>query len=201
MLLEPVLSVSRSLKLAVLGCAVLAGGCDRQSGEKAQPQASASASAPASGAPEALTGKIDRSHKGSLLPDFTMTDAAGSKLRLTELKGKPVLVNLWATWCAPCVTELPTLNALSNRADAGVRVVTISQDTTGPDKVQAFLDARGFAQLPAWVDAKGDLPIHYQVNTLPTTIYYDAAGKEVWRFVGGHDWGSAETAKMLAEGA
>ena len=195
MLLEPVLLLSRSLKLAVLGCALIAGGCDRQSGETAQPQ-------PAEGvAPggKTVSGVVDRSHKGSELPDFTLADASGAKLRLADLKGKPVLINLWATWCAPCVTELPTLNALSNRADANVRVVTVSQDTGEPAKVQAFLDARGFAQLPAWVDPKGDLAFHYDANTLPTTIYYDAQGKEVWRYVGGHDWGSTESAKMLAE--
>lgn len=191
--------VSRSLKLAVLGCAVLAGSCDRQSGDKAQPQAAASAAASGGSAAAAPAGRIDRSHKGSALPDFTLADASGAKLRLADLKGKPVLINLWATWCAPCVTELPTLNALSNRADANVRVVTVSQDTGEPAKVQAFLDARGFAQLPAWVDPKGDLAFHYDANTLPTTIYYDAQGKEVWRYVGGHDWGSTESAKMLAE--
>jgi thiol-disulfide isomerase/thioredoxin len=172
------------------------GGCDRQSGEKAQPQASTSAAGARS---EGLTGVLDRSHKGSALPDFTLADPSGGKLRLTDLKGKPALINLWATWCAPCVAELPTLNAISNRADMNLRVVTVSQDST-TDKVQPFLDSKGFAQLPAWLDPKNDLAFHYEANTLPTTILYDAQGKEVWRYVGGHDWSSAEAAKLLAEG-
>jgi thioredoxin-related protein len=62
-----------------------------------------------------------------------------------------------------------------------------------------FLDQRGFAQLPAWLDPKGDLAFHYQVQTLPTSIYYDAAGREVWRFIGGRDWSSADTAALFAE--
>ncbi len=195
--------LSRSLKLpvlgAVLGFALLAGGCDRQSGDKAQPQASVSAPGNSGAKAGETAGTLDRSHKGSPLPDFTLKDPSGQELRLQSLKGKPVLINLWATWCAPCVAELPTLNTLSNRADLDLRVVTISQDTAEPDKVQAFLDQRGLAQLPAWIDTKGDLPIHYQAQTLPATIYYDAQGRELWRYTGGHDWSGAEAAKLLAE--
>ncbi|MEZ5734923.1 MAG: TlpA disulfide reductase family protein [Novosphingobium sp.] len=171
------------------------GGCDRQSGENAQPELSGDAS----GGGEALTGVIDRSHKGSPLPEFTLADPQGDKLDLRSLKGKPALINLWATWCAPCVAELPTLDKIANRADMNLQVVTISQDTGGSEKVRAFLDERGFAQLPAWLDPENDLTFHYGTGTLPTTVLYDAEGKEVWRFVGGHDWTSAESAEMLAE--
>ena len=190
---------SRSFKAVVLGCTLMApavlGGCDRQSGENAQPELSGDAS----GGGEALTGVIDRSHKGSPLPEFTLADPQGDKLDLRSLKGKPALINLWATWCAPCVAELPTLDKIANRADMNLQVVTISQDTGGSEKVRAFLDERGFAQLPAWLDPENDLTFHYGTGTLPTTVLYDAEGKEVWRFVGGHDWTSAESAEMLAE--
>jgi thiol-disulfide isomerase/thioredoxin len=193
------LLLSRSLKLAILGMALFApimlGGCDRQSGQKAQPQASASASVNGE-----VTGAVDRIHKGSPLPVSTFSDPAGQKLALPSLKGKPVLINLWATWCAPCIAELPTLNSISNRADMNVRIVTVSQDMGEPDKVQTFLDQKGFAQLPAWLDPQGDLAAHYQVQTLPTSIYYDANGQEVWRFTGGRDWASAESAALFAEG-
>ena len=146
-----------------------------------------------------MAGIIDRSHKGSPLPAFTLSDPAGQKLALPSLKGKPTLINLWATWCAPCIAELPTLNSISNRADMNLRIVTVSQDMGEPDKVQTFLDQKGFAQLPAWLDPKGDLAAHYQVQTLPTSVYYDAGGLEVWRFTGGRDWGSAESAALFAE--
>jgi len=193
---------SRLLKSIVLGLAfvapILLGACDRQSGQKAQPQASASAPAAEPKAGE-LTGTIDRTHKGSQLPDYTLTDSSGKELQLKSLKGKPFLINLWATWCAPCIAELPTLNAIANRADMNVKVVTISQDLGDPAKVQQFLDQKGFAQLPAWVDAKGDLAMQYGAQTLPTSILYDAQGREVWRFVGGHDWSSPEAQKLLAE--
>jgi thiol-disulfide isomerase/thioredoxin len=183
--------LSRSLTLIVLGFAVLAAGCDRQSSDKAQPQAAASTAQ--------AEGTLDRSHKGSALPEVTVTDPSGKELKMASLKGKPTLINLWATWCAPCIAELPTLNRISNRADMNLQVVTISQDLGDAAKVQTFLDQKGFAQLPAWIDAKGDLAMHYGAQTLPVTIYYDAQGKELWRYTGGKEWDSAGAAALLAE--
>lgn len=186
---------SRSFKLAVLGLTVFAGGCDRQSADKAQPQPtqSAAATGPQAGGQPAK-GLIDRTNKGARLPDFTLEDPAGQKLRLGDLKGQPVLINLWATWCAPCIKELPLLDKLSGK----VKVVTVSQDSADPQKVGAFLNDRGL-KLPAWLDPKNDLSFHYGTGTLPTTIYYDAGGREVWRFIGERDWSDAETAKLLTE--
>ncbi len=181
---------SRSLKLAVLGFTLIAGGCDRESGKDAQQQA-------LNGAPE-LSGVIDRSHKGNQLPDFTFADPQGRQLRLASLKGQPVLINLWATWCGPCVAELPMLDRLAAQAPGGLKVLTISQDMAQPEKITAFLADRGLKQLEPWLDPENQLNFHYNTGILPTSIYYDAQGREVWRFVGGHDWGSPETARMLA---
>lgn len=169
---------------------MIAGGCDRQSGDTAQPQASQSA-APA----ETPKGLLDTSHKGSAMPDFTLADPAGKQLKLADLKGKPVLINLWATWCAPCIKELPQLDALA----AKVRVVIVSQDSGQPEKVAGFLKERGIQKLEPWLDPKNDLSFHYGTGTLPTTIYYDAQGREVWRYVGERDWSGAETDALLAQ--
>lgn len=186
---------SRSFKIAVLGLVIALAGCNRESADTAQPQASAAASA----SPAALTGVIDRKHKGEPLPDFTLTDASGKSVKLSSFKGKPVLVNLWATWCAPCVIELPMLDKLAETRAADLKVLTVSQDMTATEKVAPFLQGKGVKNLEPWLDPKNDLAFGYQAGTLPTTIYYDAAGQEVWRYVGGHDWTSPETAKMLAE--
>jgi len=192
--LEPVLLISRSLKLVVLGCGLLAlGGCDRQGGAGAQGESSTAAA----GQPAEPAKGIDRSHKGSAAPTMTFADPAGRKLTLASLSGKPFLVNLWATWCAPCVTELPTLDKLA--ASGAVRVVTVSQDSGEPGKVGAFLTAKGLAHLEPWLDPDNDLSFHYQTGTLPTTVLYDANGREVWRFVGEHDWAGAETSALLTE--
>ena len=184
--------LSRSLKLAVLGLTLLIGGCDRESGDQAQPQAS-----PA-GAEQ--SGVIDRTHKGSEMPEFTFADPGGKQLQLISLKGKPLLINLWATWCGPCVAELPMLDRLASTAPGGLKVLTISQDMAQPEKVAAFLNDRGLKQLEPWLDPENQMNFHYNTGVLPTSVLYDAQGREVWRFVGGHDWGNAETTSMLAEG-
>jgi len=184
---------SRPLKLLVLGLAALGplvlAGCDRQSSDKAQPQADTASKLP--------TGALDRSHKGSAIPDFTLRDPTGRELPLASLKGKPVLINLWATWCGPCVIELPLIDALAGTDK--LRVLAVSQDSGEPEKVATFLKDRKLIKLELWLDPANDLSFHYGTGTLPTTIYYDAQGRELWRYVGERDWGDAETGKMLAE--
>lgn len=198
----PLLILSRPLKFVVLSLAVMAAGCDRQSGGNAQPQgtqASGASSAPAGQASPPTSGTLDRSHKGEPLPGVTVKDPAGRTLKLADLKG-PVLINLWATWCAPCVTELPQLDKLAADRAGRLKVVTVSQDMGDGPKVAEFLTGKGLTRLEPWLDPQNDLAFKYGGGTLPTTIFYDAAGREVWRFVGGHDWTGAQTAKMLAEG-
>lgn len=170
---------------------MISGGCDRESRETPQPQASEGV--------VAQPKTFDRSHKGSELPDFTLTDAQGNTVQLADFKGKPLLINLWATWCAPCVVELPTLNALATSRGDTLNVVTVSQDMAQTEKVAAFLTERGLTHLQPWLDPDNDLSFHYVTGILPTTILYDAQGQEVWRFVGEHDWNAPETAARLAE--
>lgn len=178
---------SRLLNGLILGCALLVAGCDRQSGEPAQPQATSAAEA----------GTIDRSHKGSEMPDFTFADTAGKELQLKELKGKPVLLNLWATWCAPCVAELPALDRLVQ--SGAIRVVTISQDMGQPEKVAAFLKQRGVTRLEPWLDPKSDLAFHYGAAPLPISVLYGSEGREVWRMSGPLEWDEPEVRKLVAE--
>ena len=146
----------------------------------------------------------DRSHQGQAAPDATFKDADGEDTSLAELSGKPVLVNLWATWCAPCVKELPTLDRLATAQEkaGGVQVVAVSQDSGPHASVVAFLESHKIGTLAAYQDDKMALSGALGPDTvLPTTILYDARGKEVWRFVGDLDWTSAEAAKLLAEAA
>lgn len=186
---------SRSFKLAVLGFTLLAGACDKQTPEPVQPDADP-AQLPKS---EKLSGVLDRSHKGEAMPEMTLKDASGKTLALSSLRGKPTLVNLWATWCAPCVVELPTLDRLVDIREGKLRVVTVSQDMSGTEKIAAFLKERGGDNLEPWIDPKGDLGAKYQVQSLPTTILYNAEGREVWRFTGGKIWTNAEALGLVAE--
>lgn len=140
---------------------------------------------------------MDRSHKGSRLPDLTFKDAGGQQINTAKLTGKPLLINLWATWCGPCVAELPTLDRLAGQGK--VRVLAISQDTGASDKVAAFLQGKGLADLDPWLDPEGAAASQWQANTLPASIYYDARGRELWRVNGGMDWNGPVAAQLLAE--
>lgn len=164
--------------------------CDTEKGEV--PQADANAATPA----ESVAG-IDRSHAGQAAPDAAFEDGSGEPVTLARFAGKPVLVNLWATWCAPCIAELPTLDALAQKG--GIEVVAVSQDMGGREAVDAFFEKRPVKALEAYLDPDAALMTALNATTLPTTILYDAQGREVWRWVGEQDWTSADAARLIAE--
>ncbi|MCW1382552.1 TlpA family protein disulfide reductase [Novosphingobium sp. KCTC 2891] len=187
----------------LLPLTLLVAGCDRETPEKAQPASVPSGTESDASATEgdakALNGTLDIAKRGAAMPDFTFSDPSGAKLRLADLKGKPVLVNLWATWCGPCVLEMPMLDKLAQDYDGRLRVVTVSQDMGQVDKVKALFAEKKFAKLQPWLDPENNLGFHYNTGLLPTTVLYDAAGKEVWRMVGAHDWSGPRTAALLAD--
>lgn len=196
----------RSLILLLpLGCLAL-GGCDRQS--RTSPQASAnaeSAARPATGdaataepAEEELTGTLDIGNRGKPMPSDTFEAPDGKAARLADFKGKPVLVNLWATWCGPCVKEMPTLDALASRTRDKLVVLTVAQDSKGGAVVHPWFEKKGFAMLRPYLDPENRLGLNYGSGMLPTTILYDAQGREVWRVVGGMDWNGARANTLLA---
>lgn len=185
---------------------MLVAGCDRQS--PAPVQANAATASPdevqadeatTDGAPAAASGvvKPDFSHAGEAPPATTFADPSGKPVTLAAFKGKPVLVNLWATWCAPCIAELPTLAALAQREAGKLTVLTINQDTDA-SRAAPFLAGRKVA-IPAYTDAQVGLSVAYAAN-LPTTVMYGADGKERWRLTGGMDWSGADAAGLLARG-
>jgi thiol-disulfide isomerase/thioredoxin len=170
--------------------------CDREPHAPAQPQSTGSAVA--ADAAGDFVGKIDRSHQGSALPRITVTDPAGAKLATASLHGKPVLINLWATWCGPCVKELPTLDALAVKDANRLAVVTVAQDMAQPEKVSAALAAHSQGHLHPWLDPDNTLAFFYNSGELPTSVLYDGQGREVWRMVGAHDWTGADSEALLA---
>jgi thiol-disulfide isomerase/thioredoxin len=143
---------------------------------------------------------VDRSHAGQAMPDAPLFNSDEDRATLAEASGKPLLVNLWASWCAPCVKELPTLDALSGRPGSP-RIVAVSEDIGERPSVDAFLDKHGIRDLEIWRDPKMALSGALGVQVMPTTIYYDASGREIWRYTGDFDWTSDEAARLLAEGA
>jgi thiol-disulfide isomerase/thioredoxin len=141
---------------------------------------------------------VDRSHKGTPAPDIAFTDPEGEDTTLASFGGKPTLVNLWASWCAPCVKELPTLDKLSRDQDGKLNVIAINEDNGPKASVVAFLQANRIVNLDPYQDSKMALTASL-APVLPTSILYDANGKEVWRYVGDLDWTSPEAARLLAE--
>ncbi|WP_310467227.1 TlpA disulfide reductase family protein [Sphingomonas sp.] len=142
---------------------------------------------------------VDRSHAGKPFPDIAFGDPEGTQTSYEGFKGIPTLVNLWATWCAPCVKELPTLNALAKAKGADLWVVPISQDRGPHASVAAFLARLELDQLHAYHDPNMALSGALGAEILPTTILYNSEGKEVWRYVGDLDWTGGEAKKLLAE--
>jgi thiol-disulfide isomerase/thioredoxin len=141
---------------------------------------------------------VDRSHSGRPIPAANLFNADEDQATLADARGKPLLVNLWASWCAPCVKELPTLDALSRRPGAP-RIVAVSEDVGERASVEAFLESHGIKDLEAWRDPKMALSGALGIEVMPTTVYYDGAGREIWRYTGDLDWSGDEAAKLLAE--
>ncbi|MEQ1496517.1 MAG: TlpA disulfide reductase family protein [Novosphingobium sp.] len=183
-----------TLRIAfALALAWLLPACDRNSGD-AGPSPVATLAATSE-----FDARLSRKHSGEPLPAFIFADPFGKNLSIASLKGRPTLINLWATWCGPCVAEMPMLDKLAGEKPGGVRVVTISQDAPGAP-VSEFMARSGFKHLEPWLDPEGKIDYHYNTGSFPTTVYYDAQGREVWRYVGARDWGDAQTTALLLEG-
>lgn len=167
--------------------------CDNEAGDAAQDDASNAEPAPT------LEGVLSRDFAGEEIPAMEVVAPSGTALDLGEMRGRPVLLNLWATWCVPCVVEMPMLDELAGEYDGRLRVVTVNEDTR-PEKVPQFFEERKIANLPQWLDDKGDLAITFGGGvTLPLTVLYDARGQEIWRMIGGYDWSSEEARALVDE--
>jgi len=176
-------------------CALVTAGCDRQKAEEPQGNDAAptAAASPRAG--------IDRSHRGEAAPDIQFQDPEGEPATLADFRGKPLLLNLWATWCAPCVAEMPTLDALAAREGDRLQVLALSQDLEGRAKVDQFFEARGLRHLDPFLDSEMAMMTALRAQALPVTILYDAEGKEVWRMNGPFEWNGEEARRLIGEAA
>ncbi len=179
--------------------AALLAGCDARQSPAPQQSRDVPAAPAAPADSTAATGRLDRSHAGSPAPATAFEDGDGKPVRIADFAGRPVLLNLWATWCAPCVAEMPTLDALAGRAGDRIAVLTVSEDMDGRAKVDAFFRKYGFANLEAFLDPELALMPALEIGTLPTTILYDSRGREVWRMMGMEEWNGPRAAALIAE--
>jgi thiol-disulfide isomerase/thioredoxin len=187
------LSLRSVIVLLLLGAAAI-GGCDRQS----QPAQQANESVSGMPAAQPAAQNVDRSHKGEAAPKVEFLDPDGRKTSLAAFLGKPVLLNLWATWCIPCVREMPTLDRLAGGSGGRFAVLAVSQDMDGKKLVDPFWAKNGYRNLKPYLDPDTGFSIALGAN-LPTTILYDATGRELWRVNGDMDWTGPAAKALVAE--
>ena len=132
------------------------------------------------------------------LPDGVFVAQDGSSHRLPEFKGRGMVVNMWATWCAPCVAEMPSLEVLAKAlAPHDIAVLPLSSDRGGADVVSAWYKAHGISGLPVLLDPKGAMARAFNANGIPTTVIINAAGQVVARLEGAADWGAPEAEILI----
>ncbi|MFV3129274.1 TlpA family protein disulfide reductase [Niveispirillum sp. KHB5.9] len=133
------------------------------------------------------------------LPALSITDKDGQPVDLAAFKGKALLINLWATWCAPCIREMPALDRL--QADMGgdrFQVLAISVDRGGLNEVGPFFEKAGIKSLPIYLDQKMTSMKAFPLKEgLPLSILVDAEGREVGRLAGAAHWDGAEAKALI----
>ena len=126
---------------------------------------------------------------GATLPAFQFFTADNQARTLADYRGRGVVLNLWATWCGPCVAEMPTLDALAAAVSADdIVVLPVSSDAGGAASVRAFYDGHDIDHLPVLLDPGGAVTQAWQVPGIPVTVIFDRSGHPRARLVGGADW-------------
>ena len=132
------------------------------------------------------------------VPDTAFLDETGAEIRLSDLRGKVVLVNFWATWCAPCRVEMPTLAALQTaRGGDDFAVVTIATGRNAPQSMTRFFDEIGVTNLPLYTDPQQTLARDLGVMGLPVSLILNRDGAEVARLMGDADWASTDALVII----
>jgi thiol-disulfide isomerase/thioredoxin len=131
-------------------------------------------------------------------PEVAFTDAEGRPASLADFAGKPTLVNLWATWCQPCLKEMPSLQRLQAKLAGRLTVAAVSQDRAGGTLVNPFVAEQQLQDLKIYLDPKGDVARAFEVRGLPTSIVLDASGRVVAKVEGPAEWDSDKVVALLA---
>ncbi len=133
------------------------------------------------------------------LVPFELPDVQGQLVRLADLRGRPVLINIWATWCSPCREEMPSMNALYKDYSAkGLAIVAIATDAGGKAVVAPFMQAHGLT-FPVLLDPQNMVGTQLQVPGIPTSYLLDKWGRVIDLVIGARDWHSRQTQHLIEQ--
>ncbi len=154
-------NILRLLASMVILSGLILAGCDGGTEpQPSQPDGNPAAAAPKEGAPA---------------PEFELLDLEGKTVSLSDYKGKPVMLNFWATWCTACMYEMPFFEeGYSEWTEQGLTLLAVNVGET-PGKVQGFLQETGM-QIPILLDTDQDAYSQYRIAAMPTTFFIDTAG-------------------------
>jgi thiol-disulfide isomerase/thioredoxin len=148
--------------------------------------------------PPPILDKFELTAERSAIPDMQFADGMGAMRSLSEFRGRVLLVNLWATWCAPCVAELPDLaEAHEALKDAAVAILPIDMERLEADKVAEFLEEKNAGALPVYIDRTYAVMRGMEANALPLTVLIDKEGNEIGRAQGAQAWNHPDVISYL----
>ncbi|MDE3123820.1 MAG: TlpA family protein disulfide reductase [Paracoccaceae bacterium] len=144
--------------------------------------------------------KLSFTSRPMALPDLAVLDAAGTEHHLSDYRGKYVVLNFWATWCAPCRKEMPALDRL--QAELGgdrLAVVPVGSLRTTAASAQKFFDRENVTHLPVLIDPDARMARALGIMGLPMTLILDPEGREIARLIGEADWDSPSAKAILSK--
>jgi thiol-disulfide isomerase/thioredoxin len=130
-------------------------------------------------------------------PAISFADLSGNTVSLSEFAGKIILVNLWATWCEPCLREMPSLERMQSRLGDRITVLAISEDRGGSKIVEPFIGKLGLKSIKTYLDPKSGVERAFEVQGLPTSFLIDREGRVVGRVEGAAEWDSPKLLETL----
>lgn len=142
---------------------------------------------------------LERKPESGPAPNLSFKRSDGQELTLADLRGKAVLLNIWATWCLSCRTEMPTLDRLQAKlGNEQFEVVALSVDRDGEEVVTPFFSANGIKNLAMYLNPEGDAVRAFKVQGLPTTVLIGRDGTERRRWVGPKEWDAPEVVAEIS---